>query len=79
MGVRLEGAHGAIKASQARAGPGARVGGRRPHYDRIGRSSHGRSWVELDGHAVEQLGHKHRPGLLIKPALKRLPPTTFCK
>lgn len=72
-------AHGAIKASQARAGPGSRVGYRRPHYDRIGRDPLGRSWIELDGHAVERLGHKHRPGLLIKPATKRLTPTTFCK
>ena len=72
-------AHGVIKASQARAGPGARVGYRRPHYDHIGRDPQGRSWIELDGHAVERLGHKHRPGLLIKPASRRLGPTTFCK
>lgn len=36
-------AHGVIKASQARADHRRRVGYRRPHYDRIGRSPQGHS------------------------------------
>jgi hypothetical protein len=63
-------AHGIIKTAQAAVPRDRRVGYRRPHYDTgtLCRDPTGRTTgLALAGHAVVRLGHKHRPGLVIKP------------
>jgi IS605 OrfB family transposase len=63
-------AHGAIKTAQATIPRERRVGYRRPHYDTgtLRRDPTGRTTgLALAGHAVVRLGHKHRPGLALKP------------
>jgi hypothetical protein len=63
-------AHGIIKTAQAAIPWDRRVGYRRPHYDTgtLCRDPTGRTTgLALAGHAVVRLGHKHRPGLALKP------------
>jgi hypothetical protein len=63
-------AHGRIKTAQAAIPRERRVGYRRPHHDAgtLRRDPTGRTTeLALSGHAVVRIGHKHRPGLALKP------------
>ena len=65
-------AHGRIKTAQAALPRERRVGYRRPHYDAetLCRDPTGRTTgLALAGYAVVRLGHKHRPGLALKPVM----------